>query len=173
MIESSCEQLDAYLAGELTESDRAAFEVHLARCSECAEAVASEQRLNDLLVKAVSRTSTDRDALVRGIEKRIHRTRQIEAVKWASGIALAIVAVAIALPIAWQSATTPSPETNPKQAQAPRDPDSPFPNNRPAVETIVEVPPQNRDDTLMVTMPSTNPKVTIVWLYPVMKPVTN
>ncbi len=163
MLESSCEQLEAFLADDMPAAERSAFEAHLGHCTSCTEAVYSEARLHDLMAEAAGRTLIDRTALVRGIERRIHRARRTRSALWGSGV-LAIVTVAVALPLAWRSVFQPTPTAITKQTQTPDDDDTAR-IKKVSDEPIVRITPQNTKDTLIVGMPSTNPDVTIVWVY--------
>jgi Putative zinc-finger len=46
---SNCNNLDAYLSGDLSGDERAAFESHIDGCATCRDAVAQQHWINDLL----------------------------------------------------------------------------------------------------------------------------
>jgi anti-sigma factor RsiW len=165
MVERICEQLDAYLDGDLASDEHAAFHAHLNQCADCSGAVAFQRRTDQLLAQAVSRPAVDRKLLVRGIDRRVSRARRTRQLCWSGAIAAAASIAVIVSASLWDTKPNGNTVEQPVAVEA-HDKPAAFVKARPKAV----VTPTDPDETLVVAMPSTNPNVTIVWVYPTFKP---
>jgi anti-sigma factor RsiW len=167
MTGSACEQLDAYLDRALTDRDRTAFEGHLSQCGPCRQAVEEQARLAQLLQQATAELEPIPTGLAERIDRRLRAAHRRRVVRWAGGLAAAAVVLAL-LVGGWLGTRTPDalmPTT--RQVEAPPEPAPPEPNP-PAPAVTVAFPGQS--DVLAVPIKTDNPNVTIIWVYPALKP---
>ena len=165
MNKPECELLDAYLLGWLSEPEAAAFESHLASCAECRK----QQEVQDRIDHAAERARNHPDpprrcsslSFTGGCEPR--RTRRL--VRIACGLA----AAALLLVLPWRSwfsergGTGVSPVAQSSTGKMPEPPVAPA-IQEPRVRLV------DPSSAILVPMPSKNPDVTIVWVYPTWKP---
>jgi hypothetical protein len=68
------EDIPAYLAGELTESERQKVDLHLSQCSECSQELETQRKLNSILSRA--RDLSPRPELLRGVMNQVQAKNQ-------------------------------------------------------------------------------------------------
>jgi hypothetical protein len=163
---TSCEQIDGYLGKWLTEDQRSEFAAHLATCQDCRRAVQEQQQLECLLARATAAFVPVPAGLSERIEHRLSHAHHRRSVAWATGFAAA--AVLICTLAAWfvtqrapvvRRARSPMAEVQPPPSEAKPDPRS-----------LVHVTFQPPSDVIAVPQKTDNPSVTIIWVYPTLKP---
>jgi anti-sigma factor RsiW len=173
MHEPICDRLDDFLLGELGDPDRAAFEVHLGGCAPCRAEVDGQHAIDGLLADAVDAFEACPPALVPEVARGLQSARRRHAAGWGAGVAASCAAVILAgwgfLPDAAvrnlarrhvpppadrRTATSPERPSNAVVASSPETDDAPV---------IVQFP----DSFIGVPVKSSNPKITIYLVYPV------
>jgi len=175
MTTDICEQLDDFLADELGEHRRTAFETHLLTCTECRRAVEDNDRVNRLLTDASEQLEAHSATLVDRIEQRIGAAR----LRRRFGIGLTIAASLVGL-LAWLSLSArrdadqiagendvPKPiEQHDPHRDIPQDEDNQQQRSPHELVTVRFDPASN---VLAVPVESGNPNVTILRVYPTLK----
>lgn len=179
---SSCDNLDAFLLGDLGRDEAAHFERHLGTCSACREAI-DGQRWIDGLLQWPARADLEPapEAIVKSIQVSIDRRRKRQRTA-VGGLAVA-AALAVAAgwtlwarvrpqqPAAGQVALSPSERMAPQETggspaarpQAPgAEPQSP--------ERITKAVVVGDENTIVVPVESRYPNVTVVRVYPEYRP---
>jgi anti-sigma factor RsiW len=158
-----CLQLDDYLEGELDEAQRAAFELHLTDCEDCRGQVAFASQLNGWLAGAQDGSAPPQ--LVARIEHRLRwATRKAYAWRMAVGALAASLLVGLGL---WRLGGNRQPLANRAPVVKSARP-QPLPAAPPATMPVrISFHP----DANMIVRPlkSTNPRVSIVWVYPTVR----
>ena len=183
-----CDHLDDYLAGCLSADDSARFEAHLADCPACGEEVAHQRRIDRLLARGAGGRDPAASSLVDRIERRIRSLRRRRVTRVALGLSAA-VAAAVAVGV-WliprddAVAPGPHPPLGPRRvAEEPieSEPEGPIesdPEGHEAApptelasesERRVRVSLADPSEAILVRVPTSNPNVSIVWIYPSMK----
>jgi anti-sigma factor RsiW len=146
-----CEQLDEYLLDLLPATERQAFAEHLERCARCSAELAVQRRVDQLLAQAaeVEPAPALRLYVAGGIGSR-RRWRWAGVGAVAAGVALAW----------WNWSRVSSPSTTVASKARPVVDQPP----RPAV--VVRL----GDNVIAQPIESSDPRVTIVWTYPVIQP---
>jgi anti-sigma factor RsiW len=158
-----CERRDGYLGRWLSEVERAAFEAHLASCAECRQAVGEQAHLDRLLARAAEQLQPVPAGLIDRLDQRLRQASRRRRA-WVAGFAAAVVlAVGLAL-WAWKppAGIDELPEA-PAVEQAPR----PEPELPPAKAEVTFTP---ASPVIAVPVPTSDPTVTIVWVYPAVLP---
>jgi anti-sigma factor RsiW len=162
MTDKPCQTLDDYLAGELSATERAAFEAHQAGCPACDVEIKGQRRLEALLRQATSSAEFPTGLIDRCLDSiRVARRRRIA--RWLGGLsAAAAVVLAVGfwpkqIPPARQVVVLEDQGTMPEASRANE-------VTRPAIETKVTIDP--RSGFLAVPQANEHPNVTIYWLYP-------
>jgi len=180
-----CDHLDDYLAGVLSAAEAARFEAHLAECPACREEVADGQRIDRLLARASDHLEPVPARLVDRIEGRIgslRRRRLVRVVLGLSAAAAALLAVGISL-MPRDEVTPPRPATHRDvpfiaEETIKRKPDShadvheaPPPAQLPSNNARrVRVSLADPAEAILVPIETSNPNVSIVWIYPTLRP---
>jgi len=165
MNKPECDRLDEYLLGWLSEEQAAAFESHLAVCAECRKQKSLQARIDDAAERARNQPEPVPPLLVDQIHRRVRAARTWRAVRIACGLAAA--ALLVVLPgRSWfaghRSDLQPEAELVAQSEPPP-----------PPVVTAVEQPRVRLVDpssAILVPVRTNNPGVTIVWVYPTVKP---
>jgi anti-sigma factor RsiW len=154
MKREACDLLDDYLAGDLTEQSLVVFENHWQNCPECREAVQFHEVLTGRLKAAIA-TEIPPPRLLAEVrsQQATDRRRRWVAV---AAMAASIIGVVVVL------------------NRAPRPGALPIENvPTPAKPAAVQVT-FPRADVLTVPVPVNEPGITVMWVYPVVRPtVTN
>jgi hypothetical protein len=174
-MDVTCEQLNAFLNGDLAPVDARRFEGHASVCAECRDAI-DEQRWIDGLLCSPERTALEspRPAMVGEIESALSQSKQ-----WAGVLAYGLAAAAVVfLAVGWIVFAGRGAEkvasTNANELK-----DSPRVVSEDSVSQQVEklavdAPPRavvdGGDDMIVVAIESPYPDVTIVRVYPIYKP---
>lgn len=165
----SCEQLDDYLGDWLSETERTAFETHLAGCIQCRTSVGQQRHIDRLLARGIERLEPAPHSLVSAVEARIDLLRLRRARQLAWGVPASI---ALGFVIGtWVSSRHPVP---PVESLVQRE-----------VVTLSHQPPTRletrpdrpahvtlSDPTAAILVPRNTdaPNVSIVWVYPAQRP---
>jgi anti-sigma factor RsiW len=165
MNKPECEQLDEYLLGWLSAQQTAAFESHLAGCAECRRQRDAQQRIDLAVEKARTRGEPVPPLLADRIRRRVRAARTWRAVRIAC--ALAAAALLMVLPgRSWFAGLGSGLQPEPAMvAQS-----EPPPARVVAAVGQPRVRMADPSSAILVPMPSKNPDVTIVWVYPTWKP---
>jgi hypothetical protein len=173
MTASRCDQLDDYLAGWLSDTETSNFEAHLADCSVCRRQLDQQRRIDGLLAQAPGRLEPVPHGLVDRIELHIQRSNRRRMVRTTWGLSAAVAMVLLVG--VWLHFRTPEgPPPAPKRQDEPMIVQQ---NARPPAqdasdaEPLVQVRPSDPSAAILVTEQTKNPKVTIVWFHPTVKPV--
>jgi anti-sigma factor RsiW len=181
MSTPKCEKLDEYLTGSLPAREAAGFEAHLAGCPACRDGIGEQSRV-DRLLAAASREESVPASLVDRIEGRIRilARRRAARLGWFGVSAAAVVMAALGVWLAGRDRGTP-PRAEPiahrpiESAPAKHD-DVPRPDAAPAPERATVDAPRARvaladpSDGILFPLESSHPNVSIVWVYPTVKP---
>lgn len=173
MNASQCDQLDDYLAGWLSDTEAADFEVHLTDCSACRRQLDQQRRIDGLLAQAVGRLEPVPHGLVDRLESQVRHFNRRRMVRAAWGLSAA-VAMVLLLGV-WLHLRTPEgPQPAPEKQDEPmivqQDMKPPAPDALDA-EPLVQVRLSDPSAAILVTEPTQNPNVTIVWFHPTVKSV--
>jgi anti-sigma factor RsiW len=176
-----CEKLDEYLAGGLVAKEAAGFEAHLAGCPACREEIGHQGRVDRLLAAARQKEPVP-SSLVDRIERRIRVERRRGAFRlaWFGLSAAAIVTVAVSVWFAGRDRERPL-ETGPIAREqmesvagtdgvALRPDAAPAPDRAPVDSPRVRVSLADPSEGILVPLESSHPNVSIVWVYPAVKP---
>jgi hypothetical protein len=168
-----CDDLDGYLAGWLSEDERARFEAHLSGCPECGLGLQQQRRVDRLLARASAEPIPP--GLVDRIDGRIRswrRRRLRQSVLGLSTAAAALLAIGLWLAQPEQS-VPPRPAAI---AEKPAEPEpGPQQTNPPAPSASDPEPPSrvslaNASDGIVVPVTTSHPNVSMVWIYPTVRP---
>jgi anti-sigma factor RsiW len=156
--ESPCDRLDEFLADELPVEARRAFEVHLAECPSCRDAVADWRVLCGTLQTATRQLETPPAALLERVERELAVSVATVAGKARTWKVAALVAASLLAAVLFRDLLRPaSPPTSTKKPPAI------------AGVTATITPPikvEVSGDVIGVPIDVGDPKVTIVWVYP-------
>ena len=179
---AQCEHLDAYVAGWLPDDRTAAFEAHLNDCSACREEIRRQRRIDRLLREGTRQLEPIPSSLIDRIQRQIGVIRRRRAVRAACGTACAVallLGVGLWLrtpgepprssPLELAIENPPSPTADDEQSDSRERPNSREP---PAAEVqpSVEIAMVDSSTAIVVPLITSNPNVSIVWLYPTVKP---
>lgn len=169
MNTSSCTQLDDYLGGWLSETERNAFEVHLANCRQCRQSVEQQRHIDDLLARGMERLEPAPPYLVSAVETRIQslRRRRARQLAWGvpTGIALAFVIGT------WASNRhTAPPAASRVQREVVALPSKTSAKQESRADQPVQVTLSDPTAAILVPMNKDAPTVSIVWVYPAIRP---
>ena len=168
MKADECENLDLALALWLTEEEQARFDAHLTDCALCRQAMAEQREIDRLLRQAVDRLEPAPPELVAriGCELEPVALPQSKTLLWRAGwAAAATVAIIISgwflsgyfsgqadfRPVAKNGVTTQ------KEVRA-------------RIKPQAKVTWHDPEDVILVPIETDLPNVTIVWVYPTIKP---
>lgn len=181
MSTPECGKLDEYLTQCLPAREAAGFEAHLAGCPACREGIEHLGRV-DRLLAAARREDRVPSSLVDRIEGRIRvlARRRAARLGWLGVSAAAVVMVALGVWLASRDQESP-PGTEPtahrtiESAPAthdgvPRSDAAPTPERPPADAPRVRVSLADPSEGILVPMQTSHPNVSIVWIYPTVKP---
>lgn len=163
MTTSWCTNLDGYLQKELSEEEQAIFVAHLETCSQCRSAVQEQELLDQLLVHATTQLNRVPEALVDRIEQRLRAARRRRILLELASLATA--ALVVFCVTAWWRTRSPAPDlpAASSTALAPQS-SQPVPPTDP--RSLVHVTFQPRYEVIAVPLKTTNPNVTLIWVYP-------
>jgi anti-sigma factor RsiW len=159
-VTRDCQNLDAYLDGELSPGDNALFAAHLAGCPACREAIDEQLWIDGLLrAPAIAQLEAPSAALVASFRGAL--ARRIYFSQRAAGAAAA--AAILFATLGWFVAQSSPPDDSGRINAVVHDVATP--DAAPPAATFVGGP-----DVIAVPVPSLHPDVTIVRLYPVCEP---
>jgi Putative zinc-finger len=173
-VTNDCQNLDAYLDGELTPGEGARFAAHLTDCPACREAVDEQQWIDGLLrAPAIAQRETSPPALVESFRRAIARRLRYSRLAAGGAVAAAavlLVAVGWAVKLHLDSDGLSGREVVSLSGAA-LDVDEPSPapsltgRGNDSGATFVGGP-----DLIVVPVESHHPEVTIVRVYPTFQP---
>jgi anti-sigma factor RsiW len=166
MNRSLCEQLDDYLLGWLTPDESATFVRHLADCPACRR----EQSLQRAIDARLAIAHEALDAIPSGLVERtcmeIRAARRRRTLQWTAGLAAAAaVAMAVVSAHIWPQNFA-QPDERHVAATTPAAPSGE--NEQLAVSTRVTLTDPSAG--IAVEHKTRDPKISIVWIYPTVKP---
>ncbi len=169
MNTSSCEQLDDYLFDWLSEIQRSEFEAHLAGCDQCRRNVEQQRRIDHLLARAVERLEPVPLSLIDSVETRIHSFRRRRAMQLAWGVSTGIVlalfvGVWSTIPLAKRATR------NDNEIRVDAVHDGPATKLAGRSEDPVRVTLSDPSAAILVPVTTESANVSIVWVYPALKP---
>lgn len=171
-----CDRLDDYSLGGLSDEATAGFEAHLAGCPACRDELRRQQQIDGLLARATGQLEPVPSSLIDRIEQQVRRSRRRRVVHWAWGLsAAALAASVLAVWLAAGGFGTGN-RTPPVVREAPEpnsggehvDPDRP---QAPRADPVASVAIADPADAILVPVETKAPNVSIVWIYPTVKPV--
>lgn len=157
-----CENLEEYVAGDLSDQQLTIFEVHLSKCESCRHEVAEWQRLRETLQSAARELEIpsdrllrilDDDATVSVIRKRRPATIQAATIATCLGLLLAVFVASLKQP-----------------PHVSEEPQIPLPAFSKSVTVMPAPDVEFEDDIIGVPIEIDDPNVTVVWLYPTENP---
>jgi anti-sigma factor RsiW len=157
MPEPPCRLLDDFLARDLPDTERAAFERHLPECADCRKLIQAQARLSAQLGAALDRFEPPPANIIGAVEQRFRRMRRIRLAG-----ATAALAAGLALLALWAGQSQ-SPQESPKFADS-----GPLPPPLAAVR--VRFPDPN---VVAVPIESGLPNVTVLAIYSNFSAATN
>jgi anti-sigma factor RsiW len=167
MTTSWCTNLDGYLQKELSAEEQAIFVAHLETCSRCRRAVQEQEFLDQLLVRATTQLNLVPEALVDRIEQRLQKGRQRRLLLVLASLATA--ALVVFCVTAWWHTRSPALDL-PAASSTALAPQSPQPTTPTDPRALVHVTFQPRHEVIAVPLKTTNPNVTLIWVYPTATP---
>jgi predicted anti-sigma-YlaC factor YlaD len=165
MNKPECDRLDDYLLGWLSEEQAAAFEGHLADCAECRGHRETQCRIDRAMETARTQPESVPPLLVERIHRQVRAARAWRLVRIACGLAAA--ALLTVLPgRSWFAGhrCDLQPDTELVAHSQPLPPPIAVAVEQPRIRLV------DPFSAILVPMPSKNPEVTIVWVYPTVKP---
>ena len=177
MNESPCDRLDDYLGNWLCKEEATRFEAHLSGCPVCPGEIRRQRRINLLLAQGAKHAPPVPSSLSVRIERQVRRAGHRRAAWLACAVSAAVVLVsAVGIGVAMRGAGTPddprpvvrqSPKPVVERPEPPRPtPPQPAPPRKPDVQVVCNDP----SDAIAVALPTESPNVSIVWIYPTVKP---
>jgi anti-sigma factor RsiW len=156
-MNADCDQLDPYLLELLDSAERAAFEAHLAGCPVCRRDLQVQRNIDRLLARAGQEDAGPAPPIALRFEQRL-RARRVRTWRRAGALAAGLLAAAAWLwwPPAARRANEPLVATDPGPAVSPA-------TTRPKVSVQLSA------DLIGVPIETRDPRVTIVWTYPVVR----
>jgi anti-sigma factor (TIGR02949 family) len=167
MHDLSCQNLDAYLDGGLSESDQKEFDLHLLTCPHCQREVHLQQRVDSLLANAAQLEPIPRE-LVDRVQQRIHSTSQRRRFATIGLTVAATIVMAIGVWSRWQGNPEPKrvPIVENRQTDGSESDKSNLPRKPPKPAVVAEVSVGPASDGIIVPLKSNDSKVAIFWIYP-------
>jgi anti-sigma factor RsiW len=177
MSPSLCPLIDAYLDGELPQGRRDDFLRHLETCPSCQAEASAQRRLDELFSTPAIDPPAVPPELIDRIQRHVRSRVRRRLLNWSLGIAATVLIAAAWLiddsgPARREEAVVRSSQDRASQAldhgesPSPQRDESPLEVGKPQV--AVSVDPRQY---LAVPVTTSNPNVTILWLYPTTKPV--
>ena len=170
-----CEHIEDYLGRWLGEAERERFEAHLAGCPDCRRERERQRRIDLLLAQGARHPEPVPASLVDRIERQVRSSARRRRMQWAGGLAAAaMVLLAVGISIATRPPGN-RPELRPivqqpGQPAVEKAPVDPVPEktreNRPEVRVVLS----NPSDAILVRSETVSPNVSMVWVYPTVKP---
>jgi hypothetical protein len=158
MFLSSCDQLDDYLARGLGEEQERAFEAHLPECPACYTAVQQQNRLDALLVLAVTKLDQVPVELIHRTRARLQKLRRRRYLAYALSASAAAALVWFLLQLPTRPPTRLKDGSRPPgEVVAESEKESPDP---------VRISFSHESKLLLVPEETGSPDVTFVWVYP-------
>lgn len=155
-----CDHLDDYLDGDLPADDTGAFLAHLADCPACRTIVREQQQIARLLNEA----STQLDIVPARILNQV--MARPGPVRWRrSAVMGGVLALAAAVLLTVGLVRKPLPPSTHDLVEAP----NPAVVQEPPTPPSVRVTFAHAHDVIALPQPTTNPNVTILWVYPTVK----
>lgn len=172
---SECDRLEDYLGGGLSAGEASGFAAHLAGCRACRKECELHQRINRLLAQAARQSDPVPASLIGRIQRQVRSSSRRRTLRYALGLAASaaiVLAVGIGLVAGPFGARTTPKATAVKQtpsAVAAGQVDS---SSRPASATrpAVHVALRHPSDAILQPLETEAPNVSIVWIYPTVKP---
>ena len=152
----NCQHIDEYLDGDLDEPASAVFEKHLADCPSCANTLAQQRQINQLLTQATQRLDPIPIDLAARIDRQLRLVRRRRHFAF---VATGAVAAVVAWALLFRSPTRDEPSR-----------DAVAPSLELAIESSPSSPAMvvfpNESKLLIVPEETGSPNVTFVWVYP-------
>ncbi len=175
MNSSQCDNLDAFLCGWLPEDEAARFESHLAGCSACRREIDQQQKLDRLLGPAAEHLGPAPSSLIDRIDRQLRSIRRRRLVRLACGLTTASV-LAVAVGVWLGSHPAGGPSARQPVVQRHVEPETGQGEVEPAAQLASDVLLPARvsladpSEAILVPLETSNPNVSIVWVYPTVMP---
>ena len=185
MKTAECQNLDDYLSACLSDDEAARFEAHLAHCPACREETADQRGIDRLLARGAAQRAPTPSSLVDRIEGQIRSLRRRRVIRTALALsAAAAVVLAVGVWLIPQNDGTPAGPTTHAGASSiaeeriKREPDSHADRHEaaPPAQLASDGKPRVRvsladpAEAILVPVETSNPNVSIVWIYPTVRP---
>jgi anti-sigma factor RsiW len=166
MNRSPCDQLDDYLLGWLTPDEAAAFERHLADCPACRREQALQRTIDARLEKTCEALDAIPSGLVERTRQRIRAARRRSIWRWTAGLAASAVVVLAMVLAQYRTRDDSRPEGQNLVATTPVEPSDE--NEQLVISSRVTLTDPSAG--IVVEHKTRDPKISIVWIYPAVKP---
>jgi len=170
-----CDNLDGYLAGWLSDDERAGFEAHLAGCRVCRREAEEQRRIDRLLAEGAGRLEPLPPSLMGRIEGQFRSTGRHRLIRRALGLSTA-AAIMLAVGLWYTLQDVGMPRGPERIAEKPIEPvageheAAPPPPLAFDDQSPVRVKLADPADAILVPLETDAPNVSIVWVYPTLKP---
>jgi anti-sigma factor RsiW len=175
MDHRACAQLDDYLAAWMADGERARFEAHLSGCPVCRQQVEHQRRIDRLLAQGTEQLEPVPSSLVDTVESTIQTRQRRRRVRLAWSLSTA--AAVILLLGVWSVSQRAGLRIATRPVAAGKDETAAHDQKVVAAidgatntERAVRVVSSDPAAAILVPMETTAPNVTIVWVYPTVKP---
>jgi anti-sigma factor (TIGR02949 family) len=150
-----CQRLEDFFDRSLSVPEQQHFRAHLAHCPVCQQAVAEQERLRQLLRRAVAQEPVPAGLEMR-VRARLRQARRQHLLGRIAGLAAAVLLLGVL--VGWPIRPSPPMERIDK---------TPIAQTKPQEISVQErVIIRTSSDMLAVKLPTQSPHVTIVWVYP-------
>jgi anti-sigma factor RsiW len=151
-----------YLEDGLSADERQAFALHLEQCPDCRRQLDQQRRIDHLLRQGAGDDVPVPPGLTVRVERRLRAARRRRLAVWAGALAAAVLlAVGVS---AWLMRPVPTPEPLPAPATVKVEP-PPAPPQVPH-RLVAEVTITPAQGLVAVPVPTRDPSVTILWVFP-------
>jgi anti-sigma factor RsiW len=175
MSRRECDRLDDYLLGGLSGGETTAFETHLAGCPACRDELQWQWEIDRLLAQGTRQFEPVPVSLVDRIQQQYgrYRRRRVVRLAWCGSAAALATAVLIVWLAAGRFGAGDPPQ--PMVQQHPESSGDQEPVQPPTPESartlsVARVRLSDPSDAILVPLRTQEPNVSIVWVYPTVKP---
>jgi hypothetical protein len=161
-----CEQLDDYLLGWLPPDEAAVFERHLAVCPACHREQTLQRAVDARFAKISESLDVIPSGLVERTRKEIHAARRRRAWRWTLSLAASAAVIWVVIVTQFRPGDFGRPEGQGISAAPPKIPSGA--DGQWTVSSLVTLTDPSAG--IVVESKTRDPKISVVWIYPTVKP---